>query len=154
MAAGSGFSAAADASITRTLVGVTSGAYTTPSTNGMYAACYSTQFTAAAKAGATEWTTASDGSYARQQMGVSTAFGWSIAAYVNSTGVVWSNSNTITFPAVTLNSQTLFALGWVDVVTLGSGNINFFYDLTASLSVNIASSVVLSGSTGAVFTTY
>jgi len=154
MAAGSGFTAAADASITRTLVGVTSGAYTTPSTNGMYAACYNTQFTAAAKAGATEWATASDGSYARQQMGVSTAFGWSIAAYVNSTGVVWSNSNTITVPAVTLNNQSLAALGWVDVVTLGSGNINFFFDLSVALPVNIGSSVVLSGSTGAVFTTY
>jgi len=154
MAAGSGFTAAADASISRTIVGVTSGAYSTPSTNGMYAGCFNTQFTAAAKAGATEWTTASDGSYARQQMGVSTAFGWSIAAYVNSTGVVWNNSNTITFPAVTLNNQSLAALGWIDVVTLGSGNINFFYDLSAALSVNIGSNVILNPSTGAVFTTY
>lgn len=154
MAAGSGYTAVADASITRTLVGVVSGAYTTPSTNGMYCALYTTQFTAATKAGATEWTTGSDTAYARQQMGTSPAFGWTIGAYVSGTGVQWNNTGAVTQPAVAGANQTLFSVGWVDIVTLGSGNINFFVDLTTSLSVLIGIQVVLAASNGAIFTTY
>lgn len=157
MAAGAGWTAAADASITRTVVGVSSGSYTSPTTNGLYVGCFSTQFTSSTKAGATEWTTGSDGSYARQQVGAAGA-NWTIAAYANGAGVVFSNTNTITFPAVTLNNQTLFSVGLVDTVGPTGGNINIFADLSTSVPVNTTQSVVLPsnspGPAGLQFTTF
>lgn len=155
MAAGSGLTAASDTGITKFIVGVTTTPYTTPANN--YVACYTTQFTAATKAGATEWTTASDTAYARQAMGAAGA-GWTIAAYASGTGVVWSNTNTITQPAVAGTSQTLFAIGWCDTVGPTGGNIDFFADLGSSQTVNIGVSVVLAsnspGPAGITFTTY
>jgi hypothetical protein len=149
MAAGSGLTAAADSSLTLTIQGVTASAYTTPTNN--YWACYTTQFTASTKSGATEWLVANDGAYARQAMGA-TGAGWTTAAYANGVGVVWKNTNQLTQPAVTLNNQTLFACGWCDALT--SGNIDFFIDLGASQAVNIGTAVILTALTGAVFTTY
>ena len=149
MAAGSGLTAAADASLTRTIAGVTSGAYSTPANN--WVACYTTQFTAAAKAGATEWLAASDTAYARQAMGA-TGTGWTIAAYSSGVGVVWNNTNTITQPAVTGTAQTLSAIGFCDALTVG--NINFFSDLASSASVGLGVQVILSAGTGVVYTTY
>jgi hypothetical protein len=148
---GNGLTAVADSAITKTVLGVTSGAYTTPTNN--YVALYNTQFTSSSKAGGTEWTSSSDGSYARQAMGA-TGTGWTIAAYANGTGVIWKNSNPINFPAVTLNAQTLYAIGFCDALT--AGNINFFVDLAnnGQLSVPIGISVVFPALTGAVFTTY
>ena len=159
MAAGSGWTAGADTRITNTVVGA-SGGYVSPTTNGMYCALYSTQFTAAAKSGATEYTTTGYSTYARQQMGATSPFGWTINAYASGTGVLWTNTSTITFPAVPVGgtTQTFFALGWVDVVTLGSGNINFFIDSASSVSQPVGVSVLLSAysgaGTGAAFTTY
>lgn len=150
MAAGSGLTAAADLSITNTLVALASGTYGT--TGGNWWACYTTQFTAATKTGATEWLAASDTApYARQAMGAA-GVGWTIAAYASSTGVVWKNTNTLTQPAVAGTGQTLFACGWCDALT--SGNIDYFIDLAASQAVNIGTAVILTASTGAVFTTY
>lgn len=147
--AGSGITAAADLALTRTVVGVTSGAYVTPTNN--WVALYSTQFTAQAKAGATEWTTASDTApYARVAMGAAGA-GWTIAAYVSGTGVVFSNTNQITFTAVAGNAQTLYAVGWCDSVGPTGGNVDFFVDLAnnAQLSVPITVQVVLKATAGA-----
>lgn len=139
------------------MIGVTSGAYASPTTNGLYVACYSTQFTNSTKAGATEWTTASDGAYARQQVGAAGA-NWTIAAYSNGSGVVFSNTNTISFPAVTLNNQTLNSIGLVDTVGPTGGNINIFADLSSPVTVNITQAVVLPaaspGPAGLLFTTY
>lgn len=149
MAAGSGLTAAADTSITKTIVGVTSGAYSSPSNN--YVALYTTQFTASTKSGATEWSAASDTAYARQAMGA-TGTGWTIAAYSNGVGVVFTNTNTITQPAVAGTGQTLFAVGFCDALT--SGNIDFFADLSSSQSVAVGVSVVFTASTGISFTTY
>lgn len=149
MAAGSGLTAAADASLTRTIVGVTASAYVTPTNN--YVALYTTQFTAASKAGATEWTSASDTAYVRQAMGA-TGAGWTIAAYSSGVGVVWTNTNTITQPAVAGTSQTLFAVGFCDAAS--AGNIDFFADLSASQAVAIGVQVVFTASTGITFTTY
>lgn len=151
MAAGSGLVSAADTSITNTIIGAGSG-YTTPTNN--WWALYTTQFTAAAKSGATEWTTALDTApYARQPMGASGA-GWTVAAYASGVGVVWKNTNTLTQPAVAGNNQTLFACGWCDTVGPTGGNVDFFIDLGVSQAVNIGTAVILTASTGAVFTTY
>jgi hypothetical protein len=146
---GSGLTAATDSSITKYVVGVTSGAYSTPANN--YVALYSNQFTSSTKAGATEWSSASDTTYARQAMGA-TGSGWTIAAYVNGTGVVWSNTNAINFPAVASNAQTLYSIGFCDALTVG--NINFFCDLANSgqLTVPIGFNVFILAGTGAVFT--
>lgn len=149
MAAGSGLTAAADASITRTIVGVSSGAYAAPANN--YCALYTTQFTASTKTGATEWLAASDTNYARQAMGAA-GIGWTIAAYSNGVGVVWNNTNTITQPGVAGSVQTLFAVGFCDALT--AGNIDFFVDLGTSQSVGIGVNVVLAAGTGVTFTTY
>lgn len=148
---GSGLTADADTKITNTVVGVTTGAYPVPSNN--YAALYSTQFTAQAKAGATEFTTSGYSTYARQAMGASAA-GWTIAAYASGTGVVWKNTNAIIFPAVPSSGtpQPFFSLGWCDALT--AGNIDFFVDSASSVTIPLGISVYLSASTGAVFTTY
>jgi hypothetical protein len=81
-----------------------------------------------------------------------TGAGWTIAAYANGTGVVWNNTNTITQPAVAGTGQTLFAVGFCDALTVG--NIDFFADLASSVAVAVGVQVILSASTGAVFTTY
>ena len=73
---------------------------------------------------------------------------------MDGTGVVWKNTNTLTQPAVVGSGQTLFACGWCDVITAGSGNVGLFIDLAASQAVNIGTAVILTASTGAVFTTY
>jgi hypothetical protein len=130
-APGSGLTAAADATISNTLL-AKSGGYS--GTGANWCALYTTQFTAAAKAGATEWTSGSDGSYARQAMGASGA-GWTVNAYVSATGCVFWNNTTFNFPAVTSNAQTLFSVAFCDALT--SGNIQIFSDLAASDAVAI-----------------
>jgi len=149
---GFGLTATSDLSLTKTIVGVTSGAYTTPSNN--YLACFSTQFTNGAKAGATEWATSSNPSYARVAMGA-TGTGWTIAAYASGVGVVWNNTNTLLVPAVQSNNQTLYAIAFCDSATIGAGNIDFFIDMPNSgqLTVLVGLNVVLPAGTGAVFTT-
>lgn len=162
MAAGAGLTAAADASITKTLVGTTSGAYTTPSTNGLYVTLHSTQFTAATKAGGTEWTTASDTApYARVQLGTTPSFGWTIASYSSTNvsgfstpGVLFSNTAQVTFTAVAGNNQTLFSVGFNDGAGPTGGNFNLFADLSASVAVNIGIQVIFAASTGIQFVTY
>ena len=151
MAAGSGLTATADASLTRTIVGVTSGAYSTPANN--YVALYTNNMTASTKSPTTgvEWLASSDTNYARQAMGA-TGTGWTIAAYANGTGVVWNNSNTITQPAVAGTLQTLGSVGFCDALT--AGNVDFFADLSTPVSVAVGVQVILSATTGAVFTTY
>jgi hypothetical protein len=146
---GSGLTASSDLTLARKIIGVTTGAYVIPANN--YWALYTTQFTAAAKAGATEWLAASDTAYVRQAMGTA-GIGWTIAAYASGTGVVWSNTNTLTQPAVAGTAQTLFACGWCDALV--AGNIDFFIDLATSVSVGIGTQVVLTASTGAIFTLY
>jgi hypothetical protein len=152
MAAGSGLTAGADTSITNTIIGAGSG-YTTPTNN--WWALFTNQFTAAAKLASTgvEWLVASDSAYARQPMGASGA-GWTVAAYASSVGVVWKNTNTLTQPAVTGANQSLFACGWMDTVGPTGGNCDFFIDLGVAQAVNIGTAVILTASTGAVFTTY
>lgn len=152
-AAGSGLTAAADLTISKTIIGA-SGGYSSPTNN--WVACYNTQFTAAAKAGATEWTTASDTNYARQAMGASGA-GWTVNAYSSGVGVLWTNINQITQPAPS-STQTLNALGWCDSVGPTGGNINFFCDTASPLTINTGVNVVIvayaGAGTGAAFTTY
>lgn len=156
MAAGSGLTAAADASITLTLVGTTSGAYATPSTNGLYCALYTTQFTAATKAGATEWSSGSDTNYARQQVGTTPSFGWTVNAYASGTGVLFTNTATITQPAVAGTGQTLFSFGFCSALT--AGTIALFADLASSQVVNVGVQVIIAAyttpGTGAAFTSY
>ncbi len=153
-APGSGLTAAADLSLTYTMIGFTTGPYVTPTNN--WWALFTNQFTAAAKSAATgvEWLTSSDTApYARQAMGAG-GTGWTVTAYASSTGVVWKNTNTLTQPAVAGTSQTLFACGWMDSVGPTGGNCNFFIDLVASDGVGIGTNVVLTALTGAIFTTY
>jgi hypothetical protein len=81
--------------------------------------------------------------------------GWTIAAYSSGVpGVVYNNINQLTQPAVAGTAQTLFACGWCDTVGPTGGNINFFIDLASADTVGIGTQVVLSASTGAVFTLY
>lgn len=149
---GTGLTAQTDLSITKTLIGVTSGAYSPPGNN--WVGLFSTQFSNAAKAGAVEWLSSSDTTYVRQGMGASGA-GWTISAYSSGVGVTFKNTNLILFPGVASNAQTLYSLGFLDSGTLGSGNINFFIDMgnNGQLSVSIGVSVWLPALTGAVFTT-
>jgi len=148
MAAGSGLTAAADLTVARTLVAQASG-YSATGAN--WVALYTTQFTAAAKAGATEWTSASDTSYARQAMGASGA-GWTMGAYVSATGVAFNNNAQVQFPAVSGNAQTLFSVGFCDALT--SGNIQLFSDLANSNAVALNVNVQFNANTDIVFTIY
>lgn len=158
MAAGSGLTAQTDLSLTKTLVGVSSGAYSPPANN--WVALFTTQFTAAAKAGATEWLVSSDTTpYARQPQGAAGS-GWTINAYTSGTGVFWTSNAQTTQPAVQGNAQTLYAVGWCDSVGPTGGNVNFFADLPTGSSqpVAIGQQVIIavySGpGTGASFTTF
>jgi hypothetical protein len=148
MAAGSGLTAAADLTVTKTLIAA-SGGYGTTGAN--WVAIYTTQFTAAAKSGATEWTSASDTTYARQAMGASGA-GWTVGSYVSATGVAFNNTNQIQFAAVATNAQTLFSVGFCDALT--AGNIDLFSDLASSSSVAIGIQVQFNATTDIIFTTY
>jgi len=152
-APGDGLTAATDLSLTYYIVGATTGSYTPPGNN--YIACYSSQFTNGIKAGATEWSTLSNTTYARQAMGAN-GTGWTIGAYVNGTGVAWTNTNLIYFPKVASNAQTLYSVAGCDALIAGTGNVNFFCDLPNSgqLSVPIGINVVLPASTGLAFLTY
>jgi hypothetical protein len=155
MAAGSGLTAAADLTVTNTLIALATNKYqdagNDAGTGGNWWACYTTQFTASTKSGATEWLVANDGAYARQPMGAA-GVGWTVTAYANGTGVVWKNTNQLTQPAVTSNNQTLFACGWCNALT--AGVVDYFIDLGVSQAVNIGTAVILTAATGAVFTTY
>jgi hypothetical protein len=157
MAAGSGLTAVADTSITNTLTGTTGG-FASPTTN-LYVGCATNNLTASTKSITTgvEWLVASDTAYVRQAMGANGA-GWTIAAYVNGTGVVWKNVNTITQPAVAGAGQTLGAVFWNDGVGPTGGNFVYFADLASPVSVAIGISVVLAASSpgpaGITFTTY
>jgi len=155
MAAGSGFTAAVDLTITKTLVGAASGTFTPPSGGAMWCSLYSTQFTAAAKAGATEWTTGSNTNYARQSLGTggTATSGWTINAYSSGTGVVFTNFATLTQPAPS-SSQTLNAFGFCDSAGPTGGNIVIFADSASPQTVNTGVQVIIAATTGAVFTTY
>jgi hypothetical protein len=155
MAAGSGLTAGVDTGITNTLIALASSKYQdTSTTGGNWWGCCTNQFTAAAKtlATAVEWLVASDTAYARQPMGAA-GIGWTVAAYVASTGVVWKNTNTLTQPAVLGANQSLFSCSWHDQLAVG-GNCQYFIDLAAAQAVNIGTAVILTALTGAVFTTY
>jgi hypothetical protein len=158
MAAGSGFTAAADASLVNTITGITTGAYPIPS--GLWCALYTNNFTAAAKSPTTgvEWLTSSDTAYARQSMGASPTASWTITAYASSTGVVFKNTNTITQPGVAGTAQTLGALGFCDTVGPTGGNVDFFIDLATAQPVGLTVQVILAaaspGPAGVTFTLY
>ena len=158
MAAGSGLTAAADLTITNTLIALATNKYqdagNDAGTGANWWSIYTTQFTLALKAGATEWTTALDTTpYARQAMGAA-GIGWTVAAYASSTGVVWKNTNTLTQPAVAGNNQTLFAVGFCNTIGPTGGVVDLFIDLGVSQAVNIGTAVILTAATGAVFTTF
>jgi hypothetical protein len=88
-------------------------------------------------------------------MGASGA-GWTVAAYVSSTGVVWKNANVITQPNVLGTGQTLGAILWNDGAGPTGGNFNFFADLATPVSVPVGIGVVLGNGSpqGITFTTY
>jgi hypothetical protein len=157
MAAGSGLTATADLTITNTLIALATSTYSSFGgvAGGNWWACYTNNFTAAAKLASTavEWTTASDTNYARQAMGAA-GVGWTVTAYASGTGVVWKNTNTLTQPAVAGTSQTLGACGWCDTIGPTGGNSVFFIDLASTDGVGIGTNVVLTALTGAIFTTY
>lgn len=140
----SGLTATTDTKLVRTIVGATGGYSPLPA--NIYAALFGTIFGNQIKSGALEW---SDSAYVRQLIGA-TGAGWTIAAYANGTGVVWSNTNSVIFPAVIV-TQTLASIGFCDAASVG--NINFFVDLAATLSVPVGISVVLAVQ-GISFTTY
>jgi hypothetical protein len=149
MAAGSGLTAAADLTITKTIIAA-SGGYGTTGAN--WVALYTTNFTAAAKAGAVEWTSASDTTYVRQAMGASGA-GWTVGSYVSSTGVAFNNTNQIQFPGVSGNGQTLGSTGFCDALT--AGNVNLFSDVNGTLpTVAIGIQVQFNATTDIIFTTF
>lgn len=150
MAAGSGLTAAADLTVARTLVAQASG-YSATGAN--WVALFTTQFTAAAKAGATEWSSASDTTYARQAMGASGA-GWTMGSYVSATGVAFNNTNQIQFPAVATTAQNLYSTGFCDALT--AGNIQLFSDLpgVSATPVAIGIQVQYNATTDIIFTVY
>jgi hypothetical protein len=148
MAAGSGWTAAADLTIARTTVAQASG-YSATGAN--WVGLFTNQGTAASKTPSAEWTSASDGTYARQAMGASGA-GWTMGAYVSATGVAFNNLNQIQFPGVTLNAQNLFCVGFFDALT--SGNCQLFADLAASVPVGLTIQVQFNATTDIIFTIY
>jgi len=150
---GSGLTATADASITKYVVGVTSGAYVPPT--NLYLACFSSQFSNGPKAGATEWTTSSNPAYARTVMGANPTASWTIAAYASGTGVVFKNTNAVSGPAVTGNNQSCYSLGFCLASTVGVTDIQLFIDMPndIALSIPIGFYVYLPALTGAIFTT-
>lgn len=157
MAAGSGLTAGSDLFITNTLIALATNKYqdagNDAGTGSNWWGCCTNQFTAAAKtlATAVEWLVASDTAYARQPMGAA-GVGWTVAAYASSTGVVWKNTSTLTQPAVLGANQSLFSCGWFNALT--SGVCDLFIDLGSAQAVNIGTAVILTASTGSVFTTY
>lgn len=158
MAAGSGLTATVDASITRTLVGAASGTYVLPVSGAMWCSLYTNNFTASTKSPATgvEWLTSSDTNYVRQSLGTggTNTSGWTINAYSNGVGVVFTNFATLTQPAVAGTAQTLGAVGFVDSAGPTGGNVDLFADLLTPQTVNTSVQVVLTATTGVSFTTY
>lgn len=114
--------------------------------------------TAATKAPATgvEWLTSSDTNYARQALGTggTNTSGWTINAYSNSVGVVFTNFATLTQPAVAGANQQLGSVGFADTVGPTGGNVDLFADLLTVQAVNVGVQVVLTATTGVSFTTY
>lgn len=133
MPAGSGLTAAADLSVANTLLAKASGGYSTTGAN--WVALYTTQFQSTAKAGGVEWSAASDTSYVRQAMGAAGA-GWTVNAYVTSTGVMFQNTNQVLFPAVATTAQNLYSVGFCDALT--AGNIQLFSDLPGAAATPVA----------------
>lgn len=158
MAAGSGLTAVVDASITRTLVGAAAGTYAAPALGAMWCSLYTNNMTASLKSPATgvEWLTSSDTNYARQPLGTggTNTSGWTINAYSNGVGVVFTNFATLTQPAVAGAQQFLGSVGFADTVGPTGGNIDLFADLNTVQTVNVGVQVVLTATTGVSFTTY
>jgi hypothetical protein len=155
MAAGSGLTATADNLAAITFVAKTGGFSTgspATSTGANWVSLYTNQGTAASKAPSSEWTSASDTSYARQAMGAAGA-GWTIGAYVSATGVAFNNNAQVQFPAVSGNAQTLNCVGFCDAIT--AGNIILFSDTsTANIGVALGVNVQFNATTDIVFTVY
>jgi hypothetical protein len=146
MAAGNGLTSVKDTEITKQLIATAAGKFSDNSAAGAnWIGLSSTQVTTTkVAANFTEWTSGSDGSYARIAMGAAGA-GWSLAAFVTGTGVVMSNTSQLAFAAVTSNAQTLFSVGFFDALT--SGILDWFADLGSSQAVAIGIIVQFNAST-------
>src|SRR6266403_3634614 len=146
MAAGNGVTSVKDTEVAKQIIALASGKYSDNSAAGAnWIGLSSTHVTTTKVAGNfTEWTSGSDGSYARIAMGAA-GVGWTIAAFVTGTGVVLSNTSQLAFAAVTSNAQTLFSVGFFDALTVG--NLDWFADLSSSQAVAIGIIVQFNAST-------
>jgi hypothetical protein len=126
----SGLSSPTDTNVIKTVLGFTGTPFTTPTAMGisLHSAALGT-----AKVLASEWVNggALNTNYtSRLSVGVGTS-NWSIAAFVAGTGVVASNSQQVSFAALTGTGSTLVAVGFNDSLTIGGGNLLFFADVTS-----------------------
>ena len=148
MAAGNGLTAYGDTAIVKTLIALATNKFQDSGGGANWIALYATQFTVAAKAGATEWTSGSDTSYARVAVGAA-GVGWTIVAWA-ATGTVFNNTSQLAFAAVSGTAQTLFSVGFCDALT--AGNIAWFADLASSQAVALGIIVQFNAATDIIFT--
>lgn len=149
-AAGSGLTAYGDTAMIKTLIALATNKFQDSGGGANWIALYSTQFTLATKAGAVEWTAASDTfPYARVAMGAA-GTGWIINAFVGGTGTMIQNVSQVAFGAVAGNAQTLFSVGFCDALT--AGNVAWFADLGSIQPVAIGIIVQFNSQTDINFT--
>src|ERR1700759_2932862 len=87
-----------------------------------------------AKVSASEWTNggAANTNYtARLSIGVGTS-NWTIAAFVAGTGCIATNSVQVAFSALTGTGNNVVSVGFNDNLTIGSGALLWFADVTST----------------------
>ena len=146
--AANGLTAYGDTAIVKTLIALATNKFQDSGGGANWIALYSTVFGAATKAGATEWTSGSDTTYARIAVGAA-GVGWTITAWA-STGTVFQNTSQLAFAAVATTAQSLFSVGFCDALT--AGNVAWFADLAAMQAVAIGIIVQFNSLTDIVFT--
>jgi hypothetical protein len=146
--AANGLTAYGDTAIVKTLIALATNKFQDSGGGANWIALYSTAFTVATKAGATEWTVGSDTAYARVAVGAA-GIGWTIVAWA-STGTVFNNTSQLAFAAVTGTAQTLFSVGFCDAIT--TGNVAWFADLASLQAVALGIIVQFNAATDIIFT--
>ena len=128
-----GFSAGYDTALIKQVLGFASGGLALPA--HVEAALFKTAVFGTAKVVGTEWTTSDSTAYARVDIGIDST-NWNVAAFVAGTGTVATNAIQKAFAAYVAGaaSQSIFTVGFMDAAS--GGNLQFFADLAASISVS------------------
>jgi hypothetical protein len=135
----SGLSAGSDQTVLYTILGFVTGTYGVPA--GCNISLHSASL-GSAKVAASEWVSggSSNTNYtARLAVGLGTS-NWTITAFASGTGTIAKNSAQVSFAALTGTGNTVAAVGFWDNVTIGSGNLDWFADVTAQ---SVATSIVV-----------